>query len=872
MSRRAKTDKNPTKTDMNFGFEESWSDAARDMIRSMMSGQGILITDGDDRIEFCSDTLPSLLEVPKRVLKIRLARRTMIEFRAKRGDFGSDAFQRIEKVVGYFAPGIQKTLESVTPHGRIICTNATPLPNGGSIITFTDVSNVQHCAREMADRKRELQVAKEENEALVDNLQAVIDNIEYGVVFMNRDMRSDLINRAFREMWNMDKAFTDSCPHVRELMHYNRYSGIYNVPDDEFEAYVEERIEKVRAGDIPQCELTLKNGRILTYRCVALPDGRRMLTYFDITDFKESELELRRHAEAMEIIQNAIGSGLSWIDKDLKLRAWNAKCREILGFTETEIKIGDSLEDIFRYNALRGEYGEGDPEKLVSERIELARKFLPHDFERTRIDGTILRVEGFPVSEGGFVTVYTDVTEQRRDQQQIEFLAHHDALTGLANRVRFSKFLAEAKKNTRDKGESFAVICFDLDHFKDVNDTVGHDIGDGLLVELARRVSSVVAENDLFGRLGGDEFAIIQRNIKSNSQAGRLAQKVIDLAAEPFRIDGHEIAIGASAGISICKANCGCTDTDQILRQADLALYSVKSEGRGTYQYFKESMNVSLRERKGLESDLRRAIQEDEFRVFYQPQVDAATRKLVGVEALVRWEHPKRGLVGPAEFIDVAEETGYIREIGQYVLETACSDLLDWDDIRLSVNLSPVQFRKGPITKTVADILAATEFDPQRLELEITESVLLMENKETDAILKRFKDMGISIVMDDFGTGYSSLSYLRKFPFDKLKIDRNFIADMGHDRDSNTIVQSVIRLAKSLGMRLNAEGVETHLQADILSLEGCDELQGYFFGKPMPLDDLKNWYELRREAPVPLSSDTPKNPQRRPTRKAASSG
>ncbi|MBZ0215360.1 MAG: EAL domain-containing protein [Fimbriimonadaceae bacterium] len=813
--------------------EQFFSSASDEIIHTAIADQGILVIGLDDRIEFASKNLHDLVEVPKELLQKGVLRHEAMKFRIGRGDHGPIGSEERDKLVTVFRHGINATVETRTPSGRVICVHAIPLPSDGSIVTFTDLTHVHESAQEIDNRRRALDLSEQKNNTLVQSLKAVVDNIDYGVVFMDPDMKAVLINRAFRVMWDMDDDLCESRPHMREVMEFNRDNGVYDVEDADFDDYVSARVEAVRDGEISQTEMRRKDGKILSYQSVALANGYRMLTYFDITDIKHREAENRRQSEAMAIIQSAIGHGLSWIDKDLHLRAWNDKCIELLEFEDADIQIGDSLEKMFRFNALRGEYGDGDVEQQVHERMELSRQFQPHSFERTRRDGTILKIDGYPVSEGGFVTVYTDVTEARRSEEQIRYLAHHDVLTGLANRAQFIDCLELAYERVRAHGESIAVISFDLDHFKDVNDTMGHNVGDQLLQLIAGRVKELLNDDDIFARLGGDEFIIIRQRVQNAKDAGALAQKIVDAASTPFLIDGHEIAIGASAGISIMTPERHMSDPNQLLRESDIALYSVKSERRGTYCYFQDQMNVKLHERKNLERDLRKAVEDKQFEVFYQPQVDAKTHEIVGVEALVRWNHPDRGLIGPVEFIEVAEVSGLIRQIGQFVLETACAEIGQYDSLKLAVNLSPVQFRMNDIKNVVSGALAATGFDPTRLELEITENVLLLESRETNDALYHFKTLGISIVLDDFGTGYSSLSYLRKYPFDKLKIDRNFIADMGHDADSNAIVQAVISLGKSLGMRLNAEGVETHLQADVLCLEGCDELQGYFFGKPM---------------------------------------
>ena len=388
-----------------FGIDNYLSESGAEIARSGIADHGVLITNADDEIVFANERLALLIDVPPEFLQPKRPRRDMIEYRALRGDYGPNAVEYLDKVVAVFGPGCQVTLESATPSGQMICANGVPLPDGGSIITYTDITRVHDVAAEIIDRRRELQQAQKENQALVNNLQDVVENIEYGIVFLDQDMNAVLINRAFRKMWDKDEALCDSRPHMRDLMAADRYKGLYDVADEDFDEYIDARLEAMRRGDTEELELRHRNGRTVIHRCITLPDGRRMLTYFDISDIKAREKEIRRQAEALQVIQDSIGHGLSWIDKDLRLQAWNTKCVELLGLEDCGVEIGDPIEKIFRFNALRGEYGDGDPEEKVAQRLELTKKLEPHVFERVRDDGTILRIEGYPVSEGGFVTV-----------------------------------------------------------------------------------------------------------------------------------------------------------------------------------------------------------------------------------------------------------------------------------------------------------------------------------------------------------------------------------------------------------------------------------------------------------------------------------
>ncbi len=424
----------------------------------------------------------------------------------------------------------------------------------------------------------------------------------------------------------------------------------------------------------------------------------------------------------------------------------------------------------------------------------------------------------------------------RRATEKISYLASHDALTGLPNRDLFRDRLEQSLEHARRWNEIASVLLVDLDNFKDINDTLGHSIGDRLLRETGQRMYQCLRKSDTLARLGSDEFAIIQSGLRQPEDAALLAQRILEAMRLPFTFDRIDVLSSASIGIAVFKSQ---GDAEQLLKQADLSLNRAKSEGRSTYRYFEEEMNIRLQARKGLEHDLRRALVEGQFEVYYQPQIAVDSGQVIGVEALIRWHHPQRGMVPPLDFIPLAEETGLIVPIGEWVLHTACAEAEAWRPLRLAVNLSPAQFRKPGLELAVARVLGETGFEPGRLELEITEGVVMHDSDATLSTLNTLKSLGVHIAMDDFGTGYSSLNYLQRFPFDKIKIDRSFIRDLGRSQDSLAIVRAIIALGQSLGMRINAEGVETEDQAFRLRREGCEEMQGFLFAVPMPAAELR---------------------------------
>ncbi len=419
-----------------------------------------------------------------------------------------------------------------------------------------------------------------------------------------------------------------------------------------------------------------------------------------------------------------------------------------------------------------------------------------------------------------------------RAWSRLSFLASHDALTGLPNRMLFLDRLEQALSQARRKARVVTVHSIDLDYFKDINDTLGHAAGDSVLRQAAERMTACVRPDDTVARLSGDEFAIIQSDSETTANSEKLAARIIERLSVPFNLNGQEAIIAASVGMASFTPGTRI-GADQLLKNADLALYKSKTSGRSTYHFFEEKMDVALQNRKALEADLRKALRENQFGLSYQPQVDLTTQRIVGVEALLRWHHPERGEVPPSEFIAVAESSGLILSLTEWILHTACKETADWAPLRVAVNLTPDQFTHRNLVATVQSALRQSGMPADRLELEITEDVLIKDTERTLAVLKTLKHLGVHIAMDDFGTGYSSLGYLRRFPFDKIKIDRSFIADLSNSKDAQAIVRAIISLGRALGIHVNAEGVETVEQATALQIVGCEEVQGYFYGAPM---------------------------------------
>jgi diguanylate cyclase (GGDEF)-like protein len=558
-----------------------------------------------------------------------------------------------------------------------------------------------------------------------------------------------------------------------------------------------------------------------------LGDARRKLIAW-------SEAEIRTQYERLDAAINNMPIGLCMFDAKQELIICNKRYGEIYGLEPSHMVPGTPLREILDHRAT-GIESMAEAQAFVQERLTSVEKRKPWYLVTDLPNGHVIAIAHQPLPNGGSVATHEDITERRKAEQQIAYMAHHDSLTDLPNRVLFREELVKALSRV-GRGETAAVLCIDLDYFKTVNDTLGHPVGDELLRQVARRLTECVRPTDVIARLGGDEFAIVQV-CEQPVGATALATRLIKTISQPYEIDGHQVVVGASVGIALAP-NDG-NDPDALLKNADLALYRAKEDGRGRYCFFEPEMDARMQARRALELDLRKALALDEFALYYQPLVNLETNKLSGCEALLRWCHPQRGMVPPAEFIPLAEEIGLIGPIGAWVLKQACIEAATWpEDLHIAVNLSPLQFKSGTIVLDVVAALGASGLKPSRLELEITETTLLQDTEATVTMLQQLRDLGVRISMDDFGTGYSSLGYLRKFPFDKIKIDQSFIRDLGENADSIAIVRAVAGLGRGLGIATTAEGVETKEQLRRVREEGCTEAQGFLFSEPRSAEEL----------------------------------
>jgi diguanylate cyclase (GGDEF)-like protein len=693
-------------------------------------------------------------------------------------------------------------------------------------------------------------------------VEQAVDNLSLGLVVFDGEGEVVFCNQRYMEIYRLSSEQVKPGTPVSDLIRHRLNMGlkIPSTPDD----YIRERLDNII--DPATAIQEFADGRIIAFTVRPLPGGGGMATHEDVTGReeisarlkmqrqlgKEQEENLRVRNLQFDTAINNMSQGLCFFDAAHRLIVCNDRYVDMYDLPRDRVGPGTALAEIVDMRFEAGSFPAMTREEYLHWRTNVAVSNEPTDSIVELQNGRTFKIRHRPMPDGGWVATHEDITEQRRSEVKIEYMAHHDALTDLANRVLLNQRLEHALGQSIRPEQMVAVHHLDLDQFKAVNDTFGHPAGDKLLKIVAERLRGLVRETDTIARMGGDEFAIVQAPITDPSEATSLAQRFIASMSEPFDIDGHQAAIGASVGIAVGPGDG--LRPDKLLRNADLALYRAKGDGRGTFRFFEPAMDLQMQTRRIVELDLRKALPAGEFELYYQPVVNLASNEISGFEALIRWNHPERGVVSPATFIPMAEEIGFIVPIGEWVIRQACATAAQWPgNLHVAVNISAVQFRSPGLMRVIVGALATSGLHPTRLEIEITETVLLHNKEATLAVLHQLRALGIRIAMDDFGTGYSSLTYLQSFPFDKIKIDRSFVKDITESTGSLNIVRAVAALANGLGMMATAEGVETREQLDRIASEGCTEMQGFLFSKPLPAQEIERLFLSGREAQKVLS-------------------
>jgi diguanylate cyclase (GGDEF)-like protein len=682
----------------------------------------------------------------------------------------------------------------------------------------------------------------EEERALATlRLENAIEAMSDGFVMWDADDRLVTCNQKYRELYAVSAPVIHVGARFEDILRQGAALGQYPNIGPDIDAWLDHMIAWHRNSQ-GSMERLLPDGRwvLVTERRTA--SGEIVGTRTDITPIKNAVGELEaaneraRHQNRLfDAALNNMSHGLLMVDSGRHVIVCNRRFRELFGLGEAEAQPGTSIAEVYRAIVSRGIWGAETMDLIRRRQAEFAKAGRNGTFKTSDADGSTLSITQRPMDEGGFVAIYEDVTEQQHAESRIRFLAHHDALTRLPNRILFRSRLEEMLVASRTRAQGLALLYLDLDKFKDVNDTLGHPVGDALLEAVGNRLRACLRDSIIVARLGGDEFAVACLSADLPAEAARLGERIIESLSAPYGLDGRQVTVGVSVGIAMATPEMDL-DADTLLKNADMALYEAKASGRGVSCFFEPGIESRLYARLELERDLRAALAAEQFELAYQPIFDLGAERVCGFEALIRWQHPARGCVSPAEFIPLAEETELIDEIGGFVLNRACADAARLPgDVRIAVNLSPVQLRNDDIVEVVSSALARSGLDPRRLELEITESALLEDNERIASLLARLRSLGARLVLDDFGTGYSSLSYLRRFPFDKIKIDQSFVREMTTRANCVAIVSAVVGLADELGMTATAEGVETQDQLDLVRQVGCLEAQGYLLGRPKPI-------------------------------------
>ncbi|HEY0220067.1 MAG TPA: EAL domain-containing protein [Afipia sp.] len=686
---------------------------------------------------------------------------------------------------------------------------------------------------EVVRSRAEADAAIAEAQKAHDRLREAIDILPQGIVFLDPDGRYILWNKKYSEIYNTSADLFQAGARLEDTLRIGVERGDYPEAVGHEEEWIAKRLEKLHQPGEAH-EQVLADGRCIRIEERLTQNGGVIGLRVDITDLKNREASFRLLFDSNPVPMIVCSQD------DERIIGVNDAALAHYGYSRIEFERL-SIRDIQAFESVP----PWADERTLDERNARTWKHIKAD--GSLIDVAIYSRHLVFEERPAVLLALMDITERKRAEARLAFVAQHDGLTGLPNRILLRQRLDELLAHTRRSGDKLAVLFLDLDSFKSINDTLGHAIGDKLLNAVARRLRSTLREEDAIARLGSDEFAVVQAGCTRPEDAALLAKRLLDALGEPYLFEGHTVVSGASIGIAMSPGDGD--DAERLLKNADMALSRAKSEGRGSFSFFEADMDARAQNRRRIEIDLREAIENGILQPHYQPLIDLKTGCITGVEALARWPHPQRGMISPGEFIPVAEETGLIGSLGNLILRRACLDAASWPEpVRVAVNLSTLQFRAGNLLSIVMDALKQSGLPPKRLELEITESLLLEKSDDVLATLHALRTLGVRISMDDFGTGYSSLSYLRSFPFDKIKIDQSFVRGLASNRDAQAIVRSIISLGMGLGVTITAEGVETEAELSCLRLEGCHEGQGYLFSKARPNNEIVQLLQAQHAA------------------------
>lgn len=792
---------------------------------------GLCMWDDQYRITICNERYREIYGFSREVIGPGTPMLDMFEhWVAFGGGNGRCASDLHAALIAMLSAGKPITRHIELDDAREIAIVHQPLSDGGWLSTHEDVSDRKRIEQEV--HRQNAVLRQRENEARTHNqhFTSAVENMSHGLCMFDATERMIICNNNYMSMFGLTPEVVKPGITLFEVLRHSVEVGVAAVTTEELYAERRAFIQGRRAATYQE---GLSDGRIIAISHRPTAEGGWVSIFEDITERSRTEAGIKEQNRRFDGALANMSQGLLMFDADARLIVRNERILEIYGVDENVFPLGATHRELVEMLVRHGLYAGMDTTSLVdSTRASLATSDTA-PVHRELANGRTIAVSHRPMPGGGWVATFEDVTERRRTEARITYMAHHDPLTSLATRIVFRERLEHALVAAKRNRCPIAVLSLDLDRFKAVNDTLGHPVGDALLRSAADRLQASVRKDvDIVARLGGDEFVILQTDCEQPGGADSLARRIIAAFAEAHCIDGHVINVSASIGIALAPDSG--EDPDEVVKNADLALYRAKRDGRDGYCFFEAGMDIQVRARRELEFDLRGALARHEFEIHYQPEINIAGGETVGYEALLRWRCPKRGLVLPGEFIGIAEDTKLIVPIGDWVLRQACMDAVALrGEPKIAVNVSAIQFRTGELMQSVRSALAASGLPANRLELEITETVLIDDSDQVVETLYQLRELGVRIALDDFGTGYSSLSYLRRFAFDKIKIDRSFVRDI-HDAGTAAIIRAIIDLGLSLSMSTTAEGVETSDQLEMLRLLGCSEAQGYLIGFPEP--------------------------------------